>query len=115
MSLLLSCCLYKLVNSPAEFCECGAAVLEAALGGGDGSGGCSAALGWVGDCGELLTFLAEGGGGSAGALAELCSAGADLAGGGDDGVEVVAGIVWCHDPVLSWKLGGLNSCGAHGR
>lgn len=98
---LLSCCLYKLLNSLAEFCECGAAVLEAALGGGDGSGGCGTALGWVRDGGELLTFLAEGGGGGAGALAELCGAGADLAGGGDDGVEVVAGIVWCHDPVLS--------------
>lgn len=98
---LLLCCLYKLLNSPAEFCECGAAVLEAALGGGDGSGGRSAALGRVGDGGELLTLFAEGGGGGAGALAELCSAGADLAGGGDDGVEVVAGVVWCHGPVLS--------------
>ena len=112
---LLLCCLYKLFNGPAELCKCGAAFLKAALGGGDGSGGCSAALGWVGDGGELLTFFAEGGGGGAGALAELCSAGADLAGGGDDGVEVVAGIVWCHGSVLSWKLGGLNSCGAHGR
>ena len=100
-STLLRCYLYKLLNSPAELCKCGAAVLEAALGGGDGSGGCGAALGRVGDGGEFLTFLAEGGGGSAGALAELCSAGADLAGGGDDGVEVVAGIVWCHGPVLS--------------
>lgn len=99
--LLQSCCLYKLFNSPAELCECGAAVLEAALGGGDGSGGRSAALGWVGDGGELLALFAEGGGGGAGALAELCGAGADLAGGGDDGVEVVASIVWCHDPVLS--------------
>lgn len=114
-STLSCCCLYKLFNGPAEFCECGAAVLEAALGGGDGSGGCGAALGWVGDCGELLTLFAEGGGGCAGALAELCSAGADLAGGGDDGVEVVAGVVWCHDPVLSWKLGGLNSFGTQGR
>lgn len=83
---LLSCCLYKLFNSPAELCKRGAAVLKAALGGGDGSGGRSAALGRVGDGGELLTFLAEGGGGGAGALAELCGAGADLAGGGDDGV-----------------------------
>ena len=85
-SRLLSCCLYKLFNSPAELCKRGAAVLKAALGGGDGSGGRSAALGRVGDGGELLTFLAEGGGGGAGALAELCGAGADLAGGGDDGV-----------------------------
>ena len=69
--LLLSCRLYKLFNSPAELCKCGAAVLEAALGGGDGSGGCGTALGWVGDGGQLLTFLAEGGGGGAGALAEL--------------------------------------------
>ncbi len=115
LSASLSCRLYKLLNSPAELCKCGAAVLEAALGGGDGSGGRSAALGWVGDGGELLALFAEGGGGSAGALAELCGAGADLAGGGDDGVEVVAGVVWCHGPVLSWKLGGLNSCGAHGR
>lgn len=112
---LLLCCLYKLFNGPAELCKCGAAFLKAALGGGDGSGGCSAALGWVGDGGELLTLFAEGGGRGAGALAELCGAGADLAGGGDDGVEVVAGIVWCHGSVLSWKLGGLNSCGAHGR
>ena len=52
----------------------------------DGSGGRSAALGRVGDGGELLTLFAEGGGGSAGALAELCGAGADLACGGDDGV-----------------------------
>ena len=115
LSASLSCRLYKLLNRFAELCKCSAAVLEAALGGGDGSGGRSAALGWVGDCGELLTFLAEGGGGSAGALAELCGAGADLAGGGDDGVEVVAGVVWSHEPVLSWKLGGLNSCGAQGR
>lgn len=114
LSASLSCRLYKLVNSPAEFCECGAAVLEAALGGGDGSGGCGTALGRVGYGGEFLSLLAEGGGGSAGALAELCGAGADLAGGGDDGVEVVAGVVWCHGPVLSWKLGGLNSCGAQG-
>ena len=114
-STLLCCCLYKLFNSPAELRECGAAVLEVALGGGDGSGGRSAALGWVGDGGELLTLFAEGGGGSAGALAELCGAGADLACGGDDGVEVVAGVVWCHGAVLSWKLGGLNSCGARGR
>lgn len=99
--LLLSCRLYKLFNSSAELCKCGAAVLEAALGGGDGSGGCGATLGWVGDGGELLALFAEGGGGSAGALAELCGAGADLAGGGDDGVEVVAGVVWCHGPVLS--------------
>ena len=77
-STLLRCCLYKLFNSPAELCECGAAVLEAALGGGDGSGGRSAALGWVGDGGELLALFAEGGGGGAGALAELCGAGADL-------------------------------------
>ena len=98
---LLSCRLYKLLNSPAELCKCGAAVLEAALGGGDGSGGCGAALGWVGDGGELLAFFAEGGGGGAGALAELCGAGADLTGGGDDCVEVVAGVVWCHGPVLS--------------
>ena len=82
LSASLSCRLYKLVNSPAELCECGAAVLEAALGGGDGSGGRSAALGWVGDGGELLALFAEGGGGGAGALAELCGAGADLAGGG---------------------------------
>jgi len=115
VTLLLSCRLYKLFNSPAELCKCGAAVLEAVLGGGDGSGGRSAALGWVGDGGELLTLFSEGGGGSAGALAELCGAGADLAGGGDDGVEVVAGVVWCHGSVLSWKLGGLNSCGAQGR
>ena len=114
LSASLSCRLYELFNSPAEFCKCGAAVLEAALGGGDGSGGCGAALGWVGDGGEFLTFLAEGSGGCACALAELCSAGANLAGGGDDGVEVVAGVVWCHGPVLSWKLGGLNSCGAQG-
>ena len=107
-------CLYTLFNSPAELCECGAAVLEAALGGGDGSGGRSAALGWVGDGSELLALFAEGGGGGAGALAELCGAGADLAGGGDDGVEVVAGIVWCHGPVLSWKLVSLNPCGAQG-
>jgi len=113
-STLLRCCLYELLNSLAEFCECGAAVLEAALGGGDGSGGCGTALGRVGYGGEFLSLLAEGGGGSAGALAELCGAGADLAGGGDDGVEVVAGVVWCHGPVLSWKLGGLNSCGAQG-
>ena len=98
---LLSCYLYKLLNGLAEFCECGAAVLEAALGGGDGSGGCGTALGWVGDGGQLLALFAEGGGGGAGALAELCGAGADLAGGGDDGVEIVAGIVWCHEPVLS--------------
>lgn len=111
---LLSCYLYKLLNSPAKLCKCGAAVLEAALGGGDGSGGCGTALGRVGYGGEFLSLLAEGGGGSAGALAELCGAGADLAGGGDDGVEVVAGVVWCHGPVLSWKLGGLNSCGAQG-
>ena len=111
---LLSCYLYKLLNSPAELCKCGAAVLEAALGGGDGSGGCGTALGRVGYGGEFLSLLAEGGGGSAGALAELCGAGADLAGGGDDSVEVVAGVVWCHGPVLSWKLGGLNSCGAQG-
>ena len=98
----LSCCrLYKLLNSPAELRECGAAVLEAALGGGDGSGGCGTALGRVGDGGEFLALFAEGGGGGAGALAELCGAGADLAGGGDDGVEVVAGVVWCHGPVLS--------------
>lgn len=115
LSASLSCRLYKLVNSPAEFCKCGAAVLEAALGGGDGSGGCGAALGWVGDSGQLLALFAEGGGGSAGALAELCGAGADLTGGGDDCVEVVAGVVWCHEPVLSWKLGGLDSCGVHGR
>lgn len=111
---LLLCYLYKLFNSPAELCKCGAAVLKAALGGSDGSGSRSAALGWVGDGGELLALFAEGGGGSAGALAELCGAGADLAGGGDDGVEVVAGVVWCHGHVLSWKLGGLNSCGAQG-
>ncbi len=111
---LLSCYLYKLLNSPAKLCKCGAAVLEAALGGGDGSGGCGTALGRVGYGGEFLSLLAEGGGGSAGALAELCGAGADLAGGGDDGVEVVAGVVWCHGPILSWKLGGLNSCGAQG-
>ena len=111
---LLCCCLYKLFNSPAELCECGAAVLEVTLGGGDGSGGCGAALGWVGDGSQLLAFFAEGGGGGAGALAELCGAGADLAGGGDDGVEVVAGIVWCHGPVLSWKLVSLNPCGAQG-
>ena len=111
---LLSCYLYKLLNSPAKLCKCGAAVLEAALGGGDGSGGCGTALGRVGYGGEFLSLLAEGGGGSAGALAELCGAGADLAGGGDDGVEIVAGVVWCHGPVLSWKLGGLNSCGAQG-
>ena len=98
---LLSCCLYKLLNSPAELCKCGAAVLKAALGGGDGSCGCGTALGRVGDGGELLALFAEGGGGGAGALAELCGAGADLAGGGDDGVEVVAGVVWCHEPVLS--------------
>lgn len=115
LSASLSCRLYKLVNSPAEFCKCGAAVLEAALGGGDGSGGRGTALGRVGDGGELLALFAEGGGGGAGALAELCGAGADLAGGGDDGVEAVAGVVWCHGPVLSWKLGGLNSCGAQGR
>lgn len=107
---LLSCCLYKLLTRPAELCKRGAAVLEAALGSADGSCGGSAALGWVGDGGELLAFLAEGGGGCAGALAELCGAGADLASGGDDGVEIVAGVVWCHGPVLSWKLGGLNSC-----
>ena len=101
--LLLSCHLYKLLNSPAELCKCGAAVLKAALGGGDGSGGRSAALGWVGDGGELLTLFAEGGGGSAGALAELCGAGADLAGGGDDGVEIVSGIVLSHGAVPSWK------------
>lgn len=106
-STLLFCCLYKLLNSPAELCKCGAAVLEATLGGGDGSGGRSAALGWVGDGGELLTLFAEGGGGCAGALAELCGAGADLAGGGDDGVEVVAGVVWCHGPVLSRKIGAV--------
>ena len=111
---LLSCYLYKLLNSPAKLCKCGAAVLEAALGGGDGSGGCGTALGRVGYGGEFLSLLAEGGGGSAGALAELCGAGADLTGGGDDGVEVVAGVVWCHGPILSWKLGGLNSCGAQG-
>ena len=111
---LLSCYLYKLLNSPAKLCKCGAAVLEAALGGGDGSGGCGTALGRVGYGGEFLSLLAEGGGGGAGALAELCGAGADLAGGGDDGVEVVAGVVWCHGPILSWKLGGLNSCGAQG-
>lgn len=99
--LLLSCRLYKLFNSPAEFGKCGAAVLKAALGGGDGSGSCGTALGRVGDGGELLALFAEGGGGGAGALAELCGAGADLAGGGDDGVEVVAGVVWCHGPVLS--------------
>lgn len=98
---LLSCCLYKLLNRFAELCKCGAAVLKAALGGGDGSGGCGTALGRVGDGGELLTLFSEGGGGGAGALAELCGAGADLAGGGDDGVEVVTGIVWCHGPVLS--------------
>lgn len=115
LSASLSCRLYKLLNRFAELYKCGAAVLEAALGGGDGSGGRSTALGWVGDGGELLALFAEGGGGSAGALAELCGAGADLAGGGDDGVEVVAGVVWCHGPVLSWKLGGLNSCGAQGR
>lgn len=112
---LLSCCLYKLLNSPAELCKCSAAVLEAALGVSDGSGGSGAALGWVGDGSELLALFAEGGGGSAGALAELCGAGADLAGGGDDGVEIVAGVVWSHGPVLSWKWGGLNSCGAQGR
>ena len=100
-STLLRCCLYELLNSLAEFCECGAAVLKAALGGGDGSGGCGAALGWVGDGSELLALFAEGGRGGAGALAEVCGAGADLAGGGDDGVEIVAGIVWCHEPVLS--------------
>ena len=98
---LLSCCLYKLLNRFAELCKCGAAVLKAALGGGDGSGRCGTALGRVGDGGALLALFAEGGGGSAGALAELCGAGADLAGGGDDGVEVVAGVVWCHEPVLS--------------
>ena len=114
-SRLLSCCLYKLLNRFAELCKCGAAVLKAALGGGDGSGSCGTALGRVGDGGELLALFAEGGGGGAGALAELCGAGADLAGGGDDGVEIVAGVVWCHGPVLSWKLGGLNSCGAQGR
>ena len=100
-STLSCCCLYKLVNSLAKLCKCGAAVLKAALGGGDGSGGRSAALGRVGDGGELLTLFAEGGGGSAGALAELCGAGADLTGSGDDGVEVVAGVVWSHEPVLS--------------
>lgn len=98
--LLLSCRLYKLLNGLAKLCKCGAAVLKAALGGGDGSGGRSAALGRVGDGCELLTLFAEGGGGSAGALAELCGAGADLTGGGDDCVEVVAGVVWCHGPVL---------------
>ena len=85
---LMLCCLYKLLNGPAELCKCGAAVLEAALCGGDGSGSCGAALGWVGDGGQLLALFAEGGGGGAGALAELCGAGADLAGGGDDGVGV---------------------------
>ena len=103
--LLLSCRLYKLFNSPAKLCKCGAAVFKAALGGGDGSGGCGAALGWVGDGSQLLALFAEGGGCGAGTLAELCGAGADLAGGGDDGVELVAGVVWCHDPVLSWKSG----------
>ena len=100
------CCLYKLLDSLAEFCECGAAVLEAALGGGDGSGGCGAALGRVGYGGEFLSLLAEGGVCGAGALAELCGAGADLAGGGDDGVEVVAGVVWSHEPVPSGKWSG---------